>query len=393
MAATEEKRMIVGLDIGTSKVVAVVGEIDTDGTIDIVGIGSHPSKGLKKGVVVNIESTVNAIQRAVEEAELMAGCQIHSVYVGIAGSHIRSMNSHGIVAIKDREVERADIERVIDAAQAVAIPADQKILHVLPQEFVIDNQGGIKEPLGMSGVRLEAKVHLVTCAETAAQNIEKCVQRCGLEVDGIVLEQLASSYSVITDDERDLGVCMVDIGGGTSDIAVFTEGSIRHTGVIPVAGDQVTSDIAMALAQLTGPEETIKVPSVGDRPPRDLSRQSLAEVVEPRYDELFTLIQGEIRRSGFEELIPAGVVLTGGTSKMEGVVELAEEIFHMPVRVGAPQYTRGMHDIIRNPIYATAVGLLLSGAKELHEGAQLSADRQKASSLLGGLRNWFGRNF
>ena len=411
MAATEDKRMIVGLDIGTSKVVAVVGEIDSDGTIDIVGIGSHPSKVLKNGVVVNIESTVNAIQRAVEEAELMAGCQIHSVYVGIAGSHIRSMNSHGIVAIKDREVERADIDRVIDAAQAVAIPADQKILHVLPQEFVIDNQGGIKEPLGMSGVRLEAKVHLVTCAETAAHNIEKCVQRCGLEVDAIVLEQLASSYSVITDDERDLGVCMVDIGGGTSDIAVFTEGSIRHTGVIPVAGDQVTSDIAMALrtptqhaeeikiryacalAQLTGPEETIKVPSVGDRPPRDLSRQSLAEVVEPRYDELFTLIQGEIRRSGFEELIPAGVVLTGGTSKMEGVVELAEEIFHMHVRVGAPQYTRGMHDIIRNPIYATAVGLLLSGAKELHEGAQLSADRQKTSSLLGGLRNWFGRNF
>ena len=297
MAPNEEKRMIVGMDIGTSKVVAVVGEIDTDGTIDIVGIGSHPSKGLKKGVVVNIESTVNAIQRAVEEAELMAGCQIHSVYVGIAGNHIRSMNSHGIVAIKDREVERADIDRVIDAAQAVAIPADQKILHVLPQEYVIDNQGGIKEPLGMSGVRLEAKVHLVTCAETAAQNIEKCVQRCGLEVDAIALEQLASSYSVITDDERDLGVCMVDIGGGTSDIAIFTEGSIRHTGVIPIAGDQVTSDIAMALrtptqhaeeikiryacalAQLTGPEETIKVPSVGDRPPRDLSRQSLAEVV------------------------------------------------------------------------------------------------------------------
>ena len=411
MAASEEKRMIVGLDIGTSKVVAVVGEIDTDGTIDIVGIGSHPSKGLKKGVVVNIESTVNAIQRAVEEAELMAGCQIHSVYVGIAGNHIRSMNSHGIVAIKDREVERADIDRVIDAAQAVAIPADQKILHVLPQEYVIDNQGGIKEPLGMSGVRLEAKVHLVTCAETAAQNIEKCVQRCGLEVDAIVLEQLASSYSVITDDERDLGVCMVDIGGGTSDIAIFTEGSIRHTGVIPIAGDQVTSDIAMALrtptqhaeeikiryacalAQLTGPDETIKVPSVGDRPPRDLSRQSLAEVVEPRYDELFTLIQGEIRRSGFEELIPAGVVLTGDTSKMEGVVALAEEIYHTPVRVGPPQYTRGMHDIIRNPIYATAVGLLLSGAKELHEGAQLAAGRQKASSMLGGLRNWFGSNF
>ena len=412
MAATEDKQMIVGLDIGTSKVVAVVGEIDSNGSIEVVGIGSHPSRGLKKGVVVNIESTVNAIQRAIEEAELMAGCQIHSVYVGIAGSHIRSMNSHGIVAIKDREVQRADVERVIDAAQAVAIPADQKILHVLPQEYVIDNQGGIREPLGMSGVRLEAKVHLVTCAETAAQNIEKCVERCGLAVDGIILEQLASSYAVITEDERDLGVCMVDIGGGTSDIAMFTEGSIRHTGVIPVAGDQVTNDIAMALrtptqhaeeikiryacalAQLTGPEETIKVPSVGDRPPRDLSRQSLAEVVEPRYDELFTLIQGEIRKSGFEELVPAGVILTGGTSKMEGVVELAEEIFHMPVRIGAPQYARGMNDIIRNPIYATAVGLLVSGAKELQEGAQLAVDRQsKAGNVLGGLRDWLGRNF
>ena len=412
MAATEERQMIVGLDIGTSKVVAVVGEIDSNGSIEVVGIGSHPSRGLKKGVVVNIESTVNAIQRAIEEAELMAGCQIHSVYVGIAGSHIRSMNSHGIVAIKDREVQRADVERVIDAAQAVAIPADQKILHVLPQEYVIDSQGGIREPLGMSGVRLEAKVHLVTCAETAAQNIEKCVERCGLAVDGIILEQLASSYAVITEDERDLGVCMVDIGGGTSDIAIFTEGSIRHTGVIPIAGDQVTNDIAMALrtptqhaeeikiryacalAQLTGPEETIKVPSVGDRPPRDLSRQSLAEVVEPRYDELFTLIQGEIRKSGFEELVPAGVILTGGTSKMEGVVELAEEIFHMPVRIGAPQYARGMNDIIRNPIYATAVGLLVSGAKELQEGAQLAVNRQsKAGNVLGGLRDWFGRNF
>ena len=412
MAATEERQMIVGLDIGTSKVVAVVGEIDSNGSIEVVGIGSHPSRGLKKGVVVNIESTVNAIQRAIEEAELMAGCQIHSVYVGIAGSHIRSMNSHGIVAIKDREVQRADVERVIDAAQAVAIPADQKILHVLPQEYVIDSQGGIREPLGMSGVRLEAKVHLVTCAETAAQNIEKCVERCGLAVDGIILEQLASSYAVITEDERNLGVCMVDIGGGTSDIAIFTEGSIRHTGVIPVAGDQVTNDIAMALrtptqhaeeikiryacalAQLTGPEETIKVPSVGDRPPRDLSRQSLAEVVEPRYDELFTLIQGEIRKSGFEELVPAGVILTGGTSKMEGVVELAEEIFHMPVRIGAPQYARGMNDIIRNPIYATAVGLLVSGAKELQEGAQLAVDRQsKAGNVLGGLRDWLGRNF
>jgi cell division protein FtsA len=410
MVNTPEKRMIVGLDIGTSKVVAVVGEVDGEGTIEVVGIGSHPSRGMKKGVVVDIESTVNAIQRAVEEAELMAGCQIHSVYVGIAGSHIRSMNSHGIVAIREGEVVPADVERVLDAAQAVAIPADQKVLHVLPQEYVIDNQGGIKEPLGMSGVRLEAKVHLVTCAVNAAQNIEKCIHRCGLEVDGIILEQLASSFSVVTPDERDLGVCLVDIGGGTSDIAIFTDGAIRHTGVIPIAGDQVTSDIAMALrtptqhaeeikiryacalAQLAGAEETIKVPSVGDRPPRDLSRQSLAEVVEPRYDELFTLILAEIRRSGFEELIPAGVLLTGGTSKMEGAVELAEEIFHMPVRLGAPQYAKGLNDIIRNPIYATAVGLLIYGARD-EESSGMPGGGQLAGGLMTRVRDWFGRHF
>jgi len=410
MVNTPEKRMIVGLDIGTSKVVAVVGEVDGEGTIEVVGIGSHPSRGMKKGVVVDIESTVNAIQRAVEEAELMAGCQIHSVYVGIAGSHIRSMNSHGIVAIREGEVVPADVERVLDAAQAVAIPADQKVLHVLPQEYVIDNQGGIKEPLGMSGVRLEAKVHLVTCAVNAAQNIEKCIHRCGLEVDGIILEQLASSFSVVTPDERDLGVCLVDIGGGTSDIAIFTDGAIRHTGVIPIAGDQVTSDIAMALrtptqhaeeikiryacalAQLAGAEETIKVPSVGDRPPRDLSRQSLAEVVEPRYDELFTLILAEIRRSGFEELIPAGVLLTGGTSKMEGAVELAEEIFHMPVRLGAPQYAKGLNDIIRNPIYATAVGLLIYGARD-DESSGMPGGGQLTGGLITRVRDWFGRHF
>lgn len=411
MAAGPDKKMIVGLDIGTSKVVAVVGEVDVDGAIEVVGIGSHPSRGMKKGVVVDIESTVTAIQRAVEEAELMAGCQIHSVFVGIAGSHIRSMNSHGIVAIREGEVVSADVERVLDAAQAVAIPADQKVLHVLPQEYVIDNQGGIKEPLGMSGVRLEAKVHLVTCAVNAAQNIEKCIHRCGLEVDGIILEQLASSYSVVTPDERDLGVCLVDIGGGTSDIAIFTDGAIRHTGVIPIAGDQVTSDIAMALrtptqhaeeikiryacalTQLAGADETIKVPSVGDRPPRDLSRQSLAEVVEPRYDELFTLIQAEIRRSGYEELIPAGVLLTGGTSKMEGAVELAEEIFHMPVRVGSPQFAHGLNDIIRNPIYATAVGLLISGARDESRSGGPGSGPALAGGLLDRVRDWFGKHF
>lgn len=409
--------MIVGLDIGTSKVVAIVGSITDEGEIEIVGIGSHPSRGMKKGVVVNIESTVQSIQRAIEEAELMAGCQIHSVYVGIAGSHIRSLNSHGIVAVRDREVYPLDLERVIDAAQAVAIPADQKILHVLPQEYVLDNQEGIKEPLGMSGVRLEAKVHLVTCAVNAAQNIEKCIRRCGLEVEDIILEQLASSYAVLTDDERELGVCLVDIGGGTTDIAIFTEGAIRHTGVIPIAGDQVTNDIAMALrtptqfaeeikikyacalTQLARADETIKVPSVGDRPPRDLSRQALAEVVEPRYDELFTLVQAELRRSGYEDMIAAGIVLTGGTSRMEGVVELAEEIFHTPVRIGVPNAAAGLVDIVRNPIYSTGVGLLHYGLKQqrgygIRGGARQRKARDAAKgSFFARAKTWLQNNF
>jgi cell division protein FtsA len=304
-----DKKLIVGLDIGTSKVSAVVGELSDDDVIEVIGIGIHPSRGLKKGVVVNIESTVQSIQRAVEEAELMAGCQINSVYAGIAGNHIRSLNSHGIVAIRDKEVTPSDVDRVIDAARAVAIPADQKIIHILPQEFIIDNQEGIKEPVGMSGVRLESKVHMVTGAVSAAQNIIKCVRRCGLEVDDIILQQLASSYSVLLDDEKELGVCLVDIGGGTTDIAVFTEGAIRHTAVIPIAGDQVTNDIAVALrtptqnaeeikikyacalAQLATVDESIEVPSVGERPPRRLARQTLAEVVEPRYEELLTLVQ------------------------------------------------------------------------------------------------------
>ncbi len=411
MAGSTANNMIVGLDIGTSKVVAIVGEMTADGSLEVVGIGSHPARGMKKGVVVNIESTVQSIQRAVEEAELMAGCQIHSVYAGIAGSHIKGMNSHGIVAIRDREVVRGDMDRVIDAAQAVAIPADQKVLHILPQEYIIDEQEGVKEPLGMSGVRLEAKVHVVTCAANAAQNIEKCIRRCGLEVDDIILEQLASSYAVITEDEKELGVCMVDIGGGTTDIAVFVDGSIRHTAVIPIAGDQVTNDIAMALrtptqnaeeikikyacalTQLAGPEQTIKVPSVGDRPPRDLSRQALAEVVEPRYEELFTLIQAELRRSGFEDLVAAGIVLTGGTSKMEGVVDLAEEIFHMPVRLAIPQGVDGLLDIVRNPIYSTGVGLLIYGQKQKLEGGDDPKRGLSVASVIGRIRSWFKDNF
>ncbi|SDX57758.1 cell division protein FtsA [Marinobacter mobilis] len=411
MSSVDTENMIVGLDIGTSKVVAIVGKRKLDGTIEVVGIGSHASRGLKRGVVVNIETTVQAIQRAVEEAELMAGCRIHSVYAGIAGSHIKSLNSHGIVAIRDREVTQADIDRVIDAAQAVAIPADQKVLHILPQEFVIDNQEGIKEPMGMSGVRLEAKVHLVTCAVNAAQNIEKCVRRCGLDVDDIILEQLASSYAVLTDDEKELGVCMVDVGGGTTDIAVFTGGAIRHTAVIPIAGDQVTNDIAMALrtptqnaeelkikyacalTQLAGADETIKVPSVGDRAPRDLSRQALAEVVEPRYEELFTLVQSELRRSGFEELIPAGIVITGGSSTMEGVVELAEEIFHMPVRLACPQAVAGMTEVVNNPIYATGVGLLIYGFRQMDLGGEPAVKSEEQTSLVDRMKSWFTGNF
>jgi len=411
MAKKAEKNLIVGLDIGTSKVVAIVGEVLEDGELEVIGIGSHPSRGLKKGVVVNIESTVHSIQRAVEEAELMAGCQIHSVYAGIAGSHIRSLNSHGIVAIRDKEVTPGDVERVIDAARAVAIPADQKILHILPQDFLIDNQEGIREPIGMSGVRLEAKVHMVTGAVSAAQNIIKCVRRCGLEVDDIILEQLASSYSVLTDDEKELGVCIVDIGGGTTDIAVFTEGAIRHTAVIPIAGDQVTNDIAVALrtptqhaeeikikyacalAQMASADERIEVPSVGDRPPRQLARHTLAEVVEPRYEELLTLIQAELRRSGFEDLVASGIVLTGGSAKIEGLVDLAEEVFHMPVRLGVPQYVTGLVDVVRNPIFATGVGLLLFGH---HNRDQRSIDIGLGKGIRGvwdRMRGWFQGNF
>ncbi|HBK19229.1 MAG: cell division protein FtsA [Gammaproteobacteria bacterium TMED134] len=409
MALEPQLRRIVALDIGTNKIAAIVANLGPGDALEIVGIGTHQSRGLKKGVVVNIESTVQSIQRAVQEAELMAGVEIDSVYAGIAGNHIRSLNSHGIVAIKDREVLAHDIYRVIDAAKAMAIPADQKILHVLPQEFIIDTQGGVKDPLGMSGVRLEAKVHMVTCAVNAAQNIEKCIERCGLHVNDIILEQLASSYSVLSDDERNLGVCLVDIGGGTTDIAVFTDGAIRHTAVIPIAGDQVTNDIAMALrtptqnaeeikiryacalTQLAKADEVIKVPGVGDKPERELSRQTLAEVVEPRYDELFRLIQAELRRSGFEDVVAAGIVLTGGGSKMEGLIELAEEIFHMPVSLGAPRNVAGLKDIVRNPVYATSVGLLQFGLSREKERSGKHSGRK--SSVFSSISNWFRDNF
>jgi cell division protein FtsA len=411
MPKRSDRSVVVALDVGTSKVVALVGELAADGSVEVIGLGSQPSRGLKKGVVVNIESTVQSIQRAVEEAELMAGCEINAVYAGIAGSHVRSLNSHGVVAIRDREVVQSDVDHVIEAAKAVAIPADQRILHVLPQEFIIDGQEGIRDPIGMSGVRLEAKVHIVTGADSAAQNIIKCVQRCGLTVEDIVLEQLASSFAVLTDDEKELGVCIVDVGGGTTDIAVFRGGAIRHTAVIPIAGDQVTNDIAVsmrtptqyaedikiryacALSQLANPDESIEVPSVGDRPARRLARQTLAEVVEPRYEELFNLIREELRRSGFEEIIAAGVVLTGGSARMEGAIDLAEEIFHVPVRLGIPQQGRGLTDAVRNPIYSTAVGLLLYACANAHSSGGGGPRAKSVGGAMARMKRWFQGNF
>ncbi len=411
MAKKSDRNLIVGLDIGTSKVACIVGEVNPEGDVEVIGLGSHPSRGLKKGVVVNLETTVQSIQRAVDEAELMAGCRINSVFAGIAGSHIISMNSHGIVAIKDKEVTQGDVDRVIDSARAVAIPADQKILHILPQEYVIDRQEGIKEPVGMSGIRLEARVHIVTGAVSAAQNIVKCIRRCGLEVEDIILEQLASSAAVLTDDEKDLGVCLVDIGGGTTDIAVFTDGAIRHTAVIPIAGDQVTNDIAVALrtptqfaedikikhacalTQLASLEDLIEVPSIGDRPIRQISRLNLAEIVEPRYEELLLLVQAELRRSGFEDLIAAGIVITGGSARVEGLVELAEEIFHVPVRIGIPQSITGLQDVVRNPGYATGAGLLLFGKQQQVHGEHYGSLGPGVRGMWMRMKNWFTGNF
>ena len=407
----ENKKLIVGLDIGTSKIAAIVSEIGPEGGFEIIGMGSHPSRGLRKGVVVNIETTVNAIQRALEEAELMADCKIREVYTGIAGSHIKSFNSQGMVAIKDKEVAQMDIDRVIETAKAVQIPNDQQILHILNQEFIIGAQEDAREPLSMSGVRLEVKVHIVTGAVSAAQNIIKCVRRCGLEVRDLILQPLASALAVITEDEKDLGVCLADIGGGTTDVAVFTHGAIRHTAVIPIAGDQITNDIAMALrtptkdaedikqrfgcalSQLADPQEMVEVPGVGDRGPRQLSRKTLAEVIEPRVEELYSLVQAELRRSGYEELLSSGVVITGGSSVMQGMVELGEEIFHMPMRVGQPNYSGGLAEVVRHPRYSTGVGLLLAGVQQ-YRGRELARMQTGAfQQVLDRMRSWFTGNF
>src|SRR5256885_3716398 len=378
----KEKNLIVGLDIGTSKIAAIVAEIAPDGALNVIGMGTQPSRGLKKGVVVNIEATMASIQRAIEEAELMADCRISEVYTGIAGSHIRSLNSSGMVAIKEKEVTQADVDRVVETAKAVAIPNDQQVLHILPQEFIIDGQEDVHDPLGMSGVRLEVKVHIVTGAVSAVENLTECVRRCGLEVRDVMLQPLASAKAVLNDDEKDLGVCLMDIGGGTTDIAVFAGGAIRHTAVIPIAGDQVTNDIAMtlrtptkeaeelkirhgcALRQLADANDIIEVPGVGERGPRKLSRPMLAEVIEPRIEELYTLVLAELRRSGFEELLSSGIVLTGGSALLQGMTELGEEVFHLPVRVGVPVYMGGLADVVKSPRYATAVGLLLEGREQ-----------------------------
>jgi cell division protein FtsA len=406
---TRREELVIGLDIGTTKICVIVAE-RTENGVDIIGIGTHPSRGLRKGVVVDIDSTVNSIKHAVEEAELMADCEISSVFAGIAGGHIEGFNSHGVVAVKDREVREGDVRRVIDAAKAVAIPMDREVIHVIAQEFIIDEQDGIREPLGMSGVRLEAKIHIVTAAVTSAQNIVKCANRAGLNVMDIVLEPMASAEAVLSDDERDLGVCLIDIGGGTTDIAVFGDGSIKHTSVIGVGGYHITNDIAVGLrtpfdeaerikkkfgvaaARFLSGDDVLSVPSVGGRQPRQMSRKMLCEIIEPRVDEILSLARQELSKEGLDRRIPSGVVLTGGCSSLDGIAELAEEIFEAPVRRGFPERVGGLQDVVRGPMYATGVGLALFGAAQSAGRAQ-SRFRIRDESIFGRvrqrMRDWF----
>jgi cell division protein FtsA len=402
----KKEQLVVGLDIGTTKICAVVGEVNSEG-VDIVGIGTHPSVGLRKGVVVNIESTVESIKRAVEEAELMAGCEINAVYAGIAGGHVQGFNSHGVIAVKNREVSQQDIDRVIDAAQAVAIPFDREVIHILPQEYIIDDQRGIQNPLGMSGVRLEAKVHIVTGAVTSAQNIVKCCNRAGLDVCDVVLESLASSESVLSPEERQLGVALVDFGGGTSDLAIFSESSIRHSSVLSLGGNNLTTDIAVglrtpleeaekikqrygcALTAMIQKDETIQVPTVGGGKPRVLSRQILGEILEPRVEEVCTMLQRELIRSGYQELVASGLVITGGSAMLPGLAEVAEQVFNLPVRTGMPQNIGGLIDVVKNPMYATGVGLVLHGAKAKPRKLFRIRQNHIFNRLVDRMRRWF----
>lgn len=411
MTKSLDRDLIVGLDIGTALIKAVVGEITADDKLSIVGVGTHVSRGMDKGGVNDLNLVVQAVQRAIDEAELMADCRVSSVYLGITGKHIRCQNESGMVPINDTEVTADDVANVIHAAKSVPISAERRMLHVLPQEFSVDMQEGIKSPVGMSGVRMEARAHIITCANDMAKNIEKCVERCGLQVDQLIFTALASSFAVLTDDEKELGVCVVDMGGGTIDIAIYTNGALRHTAVIPVAGNQVTSDIAKifrtpishaeeikvqyacALRSMVGKEESIDVPSVGGRPARSMSRHTLAEVVEPRYQELFELVLEEVRSSGLEEQIAAGVVLTGGTAKMEGAVEFAEDIFQMPVRVGQPMHVTGLKEYVQDPAYASVVGLLLYGKDARIQQKKTADVRDSVSGFVKRISSWFKGEF
>ncbi|MBV2234876.1 MAG: cell division protein FtsA [Sterolibacterium sp.] len=406
----ENRELIVGLDIGTSKIVAIVAELADNGQLSVLGVGSHESKGLKKGVVVNIEATVNAISRAIQEVELMANAKVRDVYTGIAGSHIKSKDSDGMAVVRDKEVTQFDVQRAIEAAEATPISADDKLLHTLVQEFIVDGQDGVKEPIGMDARRLEVRVHIVTGAVTSVQNIVKCVHRCGLEVIDLVLQPLASGYAVLTDDEKEVGVCLVDIGGGTTDVAIFSQGAIRHTAVIPIAGEQITNDIAIALRtstqdaeeikirygyalqQMADAEEMLEVPGVGDRPATKLSRQTLASVIQPRVEEIFTKVEDELRKSGYERLLRAGIVLTGGASAMPGMVQLGEEIFHNTVKQGTPVYEGNLKEVVRSPRYSTAMGLLQEGLAQKKRG--LKAQGPKSfTQVLARMRAWFEQNF
>ncbi len=406
----ESKNLIVGLDIGTSKIACIVAEVTAEGTLEVIGAGMTESSGMKKGMVVNIDATVGTIQQALQEAELMADCKIHTVITGIAGGHIRSSNAHGMIKIKEKEVAQADVVRAIETASSISLPGDQQILHILEQEFSIDGQEGIKKPLGMSGMRLEVEIHIVTGAVSAVQNILKCIHRCGLEVNEMILQPLASSKAVLADDEKELGVCLIDIGGGTTDVAIFTNGAIRHTAVIPIAGDQITNDIAMALRTPTkdaedikikygcalrqlAPDAPIEVPGVGERSSRMLSRQTLAEVIEPRIEELYSLVQTELRRSGYEDLLSSGIVITGGSSAMQGMVELGEEIFHLPVRLGLPRNIGGLSAVVKTPRYATGVGLLVYGLERYQRNEVSRVNSGSFKDVMEKMRDWFKGNF
>ncbi|KGJ95283.1 cell division protein FtsA [Colwellia psychrerythraea] len=411
MSKAAERKLVVGLDIGTSKISVAVGEITPDNQLSIIGVGNQPARGMDKGGVNDLNLVIQAIQRAINEAELMADCQISSIYLGISGKHISCQNENGMVPVNDKEVIQEDVDNVIHTARSVPISAERRMLHVLPQEFSIDCQDGIKSPIGMSGVRMEAKVHIVTCANDMAKNLVKCVERCDLTADQLIFSALASSYAVLTEDEKELGVCVVDMGAGTMDISVFTGGTLRHTAVIPVAGNQVTSDIskifrtplshaedikvqyACALKQLVSMEESIDVPSVGGRPARSMSRHTLSEVVEPRYQELFELIQDEIRESGLEDQIAAGYVLTGGTAKMEGVLEFAEEIFQMPVRIANPLSIQGLKEYVNDPSYSTVVGLLHYGMQATSEVNSTSKKRESVGDFWSRIHAWFKGEF